>query len=199
MLIEILKWIPAISFPTSYIFQMIKIVNTKKSAGINNLTFFLYFLGNIASLLFINRLSDIRTLLAFALTGTLQMTVVLLSLYYRNSPLIWYYGLVSGFLAIFTLYMLYNYKPIINRIAPILGWIPAIIFPVGTLLQLLTVIQTKDIKNVSIEMWISQFIGNIGAYFLTEKLYNIKSILAFLVTAFINLLILYNLISRSYT
>jgi uncharacterized protein with PQ loop repeat len=71
----------------------------------------------------------------------------------------------------------------------IAGWLPAIILPTATYIQLHKIIQTKHVAGVSQSAWLLYAIANIGAYIFTDKLLAPQAILAFLLTAILNLII----------
>lgn len=64
----------------------------------------------------------------------------------------------------------------------LMGWLPAIIFPGATLIQLIKIIQTNTATGVSIETWLLFSVANVGMYLYTEK-YFAPQALALLLTA----------------
>lgn len=81
-------------------------------------------------------------------------------------------------------------------ILQISGWLPALIFPTATLVQLLTILKNKSAKGVSAITWFLFGIGNIGVYIYTEKYTNLESILGFLGTALIDFIIVFLVLIR---
>lgn len=71
----------------------------------------------------------------------------------------------------------------------LLGWVPAVIFPGATLLQLATIIRRKTAAGVSIEAWTAYAVANICLFLYTEKYGELESILGALGTAALNLCI----------
>lgn len=74
------------------------------------------------------------------------------------------------------------------------GWLPAFILPVSTILQLLKLLHSKKGENVSLLAWFLFGLANIGAYVFSEKYASIQSILAFLLTAFLDFVIVFVLV-----
>ncbi len=70
-----------------------------------------------------------------------------------------------------------------------LGWVPAIVFPVATAIQLLAILRTKDSSGVSIPAWCLFAFANVCLFAYTEKYGEIESILGSLGTALLNLCI----------
>ena len=69
------------------------------------------------------------------------------------------------------------------------GWLPAIIFPAATLIQLIAILRTKDIKGVSPLTWALFGIANIAVYIYTEKYLAVQTIIGFLGTALLDFVI----------
>jgi uncharacterized protein with PQ loop repeat len=69
------------------------------------------------------------------------------------------------------------------------GWVPAIIFPTATFLQLLKILREKTAEGVSILSWTLFGFANIGLYFYAEKYLALQSLVGFLGTAIIDFLI----------
>ena len=69
------------------------------------------------------------------------------------------------------------------------GWVPAIIFPSATFLQLLKILREKTAEGVSISSWTLFGFANIGLYFYAEKYLALQSLVGFLGTAIIDFLI----------
>ena len=67
--------------------------------------------------------------------------------------------------------------------AEVAGWLPAVIFPAGALLQLLKVLPSKSVGGVSAGSWMLFGIANLGLYIYVEKYASLQSILGFLLTA----------------
>lgn len=60
------------------------------------------------------------------------------------------------------------------------GWLPAIIIPVATLIQLVDILRRKSAAGVSGLTWFLFGIANIGLYIYTEKYSSIQSIVGLL-------------------
>ncbi len=71
----------------------------------------------------------------------------------------------------------------------LLGWIPAIVFPTGTALQLLQILRNKRSDGVSIPAWCLFATANVSLFVYTEKYTELESILGTLGTAALNLCI----------
>jgi hypothetical protein len=71
----------------------------------------------------------------------------------------------------------------------LLGWIPAIVFPAATLLQLAAIVRRRNAAGVSAAAWSMFGLANICLYAYTEKYSELESILGSLGTAFLNLCI----------
>jgi len=71
----------------------------------------------------------------------------------------------------------------------LLGWVPAVIFPAASGLQLVTILVRRKADGVSIPAWALFAIANICLFVYTEKYGEIESILAALGTAFLNICI----------
>jgi uncharacterized protein with PQ loop repeat len=69
------------------------------------------------------------------------------------------------------------------------GWVPAIIFPSATFLQLLKIVREKTAQGVSILSWTLFGFANIGLYFYAEKYFALQSLVGFLGTAILDFLI----------
>lgn len=74
------------------------------------------------------------------------------------------------------------------------GWLPAIILPTATLLQLITMIRGKTAQGVNLVTWILFLIANLGLYIYTDKLLEVQSILGLFVTAVLDLLIIISIL-----
>lgn len=71
----------------------------------------------------------------------------------------------------------------------VLGWIPAVVFPTATGLQLLQILRRKCSDGVSIPAWCLFATANISLFVYTEKYTELESILGTLGTAGLNLCI----------
>ena len=74
-------------------------------------------------------------------------------------------------------------------ILDIAGWLPAIIFPTATFIQIWAIIKTKSTNGVSAMTWFLFGIANIGVYIYTEKYTDLQSIFGFLGTALLDFII----------
>jgi len=74
-------------------------------------------------------------------------------------------------------------------ILDIAGWLPAIIFPTATFIQVWAIIQSKSTRGVSAITWLLFGIANIGVYIYTEKYTDLQSIFGFLGTALLDFII----------
>lgn len=71
----------------------------------------------------------------------------------------------------------------------ILAWIPAVIFPAASGLQLLAIIRKRSADGVSVTAWALFAIANICLFIYTEKYVEAESIIGALGTATINVCI----------
>jgi uncharacterized protein with PQ loop repeat len=84
------------------------------------------------------------------------------------------------------------------------GWLPAIILPLSTLLQLIRVfqirgkLQAEQLEGISLSAWLLFGVANVGAYIFTGQQDSLQAILAFLVTAIMDfVLVVVVLVKRS--
>lgn len=84
-----------------------------------------------------------------------------------------------------------------RKLIELAGWLPAIVIPAATLLQLIEVYNAANIDGVSWVTWLMFGLANIGFYIYTEKYKSIPSILGFLGTAMLDFIIVALVISRS--
>jgi len=66
------------------------------------------------------------------------------------------------------------------------GWVPAVVFPAATLLQLVVILRRKTAAGVSVAAWTAFAIANICLFLYTEKYGELKSIMGALGTAALN-------------
>lgn len=71
----------------------------------------------------------------------------------------------------------------------IAGWLPAVILPVASLLQLVKIVRERSAEGVSLLSWFLFGIANIGVYIFTEKYFAIQAIVGLLGTAVLNFII----------
>ena len=76
-----------------------------------------------------------------------------------------------------------------EHVFEVLGWVPAVVFPIATGLQLLAILRTKSSEGVSIPAWSLFAFANICLFAYTEKYGELESILGAIGTAFLNLCI----------
>ena len=67
-------------------------------------------------------------------------------------------------------------------IIDLIGFIPAVIFPAATLLQVIHLLKVKNSEGVSALSWAAFAIGNISVYIYIEKYSEIQAIATFLGT-----------------
>lgn len=70
------------------------------------------------------------------------------------------------------------------------GYIPAIVFPTATIVQLIHLIKAKTSEGVSPITWGAFAIGNVSLYIYTEKYSQLQSIIGLLVTSVLQLFII---------
>jgi len=73
----------------------------------------------------------------------------------------------------------------------IIGYIPALIFPIATIIQVVYLLKSKSSNGVSATTWGAFALGNLALYLYTEKYDAIQSIVGQLVTALIQLYIVF--------
>jgi len=76
-----------------------------------------------------------------------------------------------------------------SQVVDIAGWLPAIIFPAATLIQLVAILRTNTVKGVSPLTWTLFGIANIAVYIYTEKYFAAQTIVGFLGTALLDFII----------
>ncbi len=69
------------------------------------------------------------------------------------------------------------------------GWLPALILPTATLLQLIKIIRQGHSEGVSLASWVLFGFANLGTYVFTGRYTAIQTILGFLLTAVLNFVI----------
>lgn len=72
----------------------------------------------------------------------------------------------------------------------IFGYIPAIVFPTATIIQLLHLVKAKSSEGVSPITWGAFALGNVSLYIYTEKYSQFQSIVGLLVTSALQLIII---------
>ncbi|WP_448550056.1 hypothetical protein [Thalassotalea fusca] len=72
-----------------------------------------------------------------------------------------------------------------------IGFVPAIVFPTATLIQLIFLIKTKSSEGVSALAWAAFAIGNVSLYIYTEKYTQIQSIIGLLVPSILQIGIIF--------
>lgn len=66
------------------------------------------------------------------------------------------------------------------------GWIPAVIFPLACLLQLVKIIREQSAGGVSVIAWVAFGFANISLYVYTEKYSSLQTIIGMLGQAIID-------------
>jgi uncharacterized protein with PQ loop repeat len=69
------------------------------------------------------------------------------------------------------------------------GWIPALIFPLACLAQLIKILREQSADGVSVMAWIAFGFANISLYVYTEKYSSLQTIIGMLGQAVIDFLI----------
>lgn len=69
------------------------------------------------------------------------------------------------------------------------GWLPAIIIPVATIIQLSTILKNRSAQGVSCLTWFLFGVANVGLYLYTEKYTDIQSIAGLLGSAVLDFII----------
>lgn len=69
------------------------------------------------------------------------------------------------------------------------GWIPAVIFPLACLAQLIKILREQSADGVSVMAWVAFGFANISLYVYTEKYFSLQTIIGMLGQAVIDFLI----------
>jgi len=62
------------------------------------------------------------------------------------------------------------------------GWLPAIIFPTGSIIQLIKIVRAKTAQGVSLTTWALFALANVATYIYIEKYFEWQS-MGFLIAA----------------
>ncbi len=73
----------------------------------------------------------------------------------------------------------------------LVGYIPAIIFPAATVMQLVRLLRTKRSEGVPALTWAAFALGNISLYIYAEKYTELQSIIGQLATAALQVYVVY--------
>ncbi len=76
-----------------------------------------------------------------------------------------------------------------SAIISVAGWLPAIIFPAATLIQLLAIFKNESTYGVSSCTWTLFGIANVSVYIYAEKYLEAQTIIGFLGTALLDFII----------
>lgn len=76
-----------------------------------------------------------------------------------------------------------------STLTQLIGWIPAVILPTATLLQLLRLIRARSSEGVSTATWALFALANVSLYIFTEKYTSPQAIIGMLFTALLNVII----------
>lgn len=71
-------------------------------------------------------------------------------------------------------------------ISDIFGWIPAVVFPTATAIQLIRLLIARSVAGVSITTWLLFGLANVGLYIYTSKYTEWQSLLGMLLTAILD-------------
>ena len=71
----------------------------------------------------------------------------------------------------------------------IAGWIPAIIFPLACLIQLVKIIRYRSVDGISAAAWMAFGLANISLYVYTEKYSSLQTIIGMLGSAAMDFII----------
>jgi len=74
-----------------------------------------------------------------------------------------------------------------DTLIQIIGSIPALIFPLASISQLVVMYREQSSEGVSVATWLMVFVANVSLYVYTQKYDEIQSILALLGAAALNL------------
>ena len=79
-----------------------------------------------------------------------------------------------------------------QRVRALAGWMPAVILPTATLDQLVTILRSGSVVNVSAVTWLLFLLANVGALFLgrpESRMATLQMALAFGLTALLDVAI----------
>ncbi len=82
-----------------------------------------------------------------------------------------------------------------ETITNLAGWIPAVVLPTATLLQLIKIARSRSVEGVSLATWLLFGISNIGLYIFTEKYLALQTLIGLLGTAVLNFIIVAMIVS----
>lgn len=74
-------------------------------------------------------------------------------------------------------------------LAAVAGWIPAVVFPLATAMQLAAILRRKNADGVSLTSWSLFAVANLCMYFYVGKHAELQAILSGLGTATLNIAI----------
>jgi uncharacterized protein with PQ loop repeat len=69
------------------------------------------------------------------------------------------------------------------------GWVPAVVFPLACLVQLVKILREQSVDGVSAVAWVAFGLANISLYIYTEKYASLQTIIGMLGQAGIDFLI----------
>ena len=70
-----------------------------------------------------------------------------------------------------------------STVVQLSGWLPAVIIPMATVIQLSTILRQRSAQGVSALTWAMFGIANVGLYIYTEKYTSVQSIVGLLGSA----------------
>ena len=76
-----------------------------------------------------------------------------------------------------------------NSLIEFSGWVPAIVFPAATLIQLWEIFRSRSTQGVSWLTWFLFGVANVAVYIYTEKYFALQTIIGFLATAVVDFII----------
>ena len=68
-------------------------------------------------------------------------------------------------------------KTMTHVLTDIAGWIPAVVLPAATFVQLVKIYKLKSAQGVSISTWFLFGLANLGLFFFTEKYFAPQAII----------------------
>ena len=192
---EILTWCPGVIFLFGYIFQIHRLYITKYPKEIDKFTFLIIFLGNMGAYLFTNKYFSLKAISAYIIPACFQLFIIGYSEYKKKRKKESIIYSVSLFILLFSLILFVSVfqknalvKKKINSINEYAGLI-ALFYPIASGLQVYKMFKDKHSEGISVRLWIFLALGQFGLYFLVGKYTNIKSILAFIGSGVLNLVV----------
>ena len=202
IIFELLKWSPGIIYPVSHIVQLVDMYKMKHddkhplNIDLDMTTFILFYIGNMGAYFFNKDYFSVQVWLAYIIPSILEAYIYVYAKILDNEKI---NAIISGIIltvviiaVIAVAYKIQNHKRLVHKIDIIgeyAGFLPAILFPLGILLQFIKIVKKKSFNLVSKNGWVLMAVGNIGSYILANQFRSWKSISAFVLSAIFSICI----------